>query len=88
MKVLGFLLAVAGVLFGVWAGVWWAFIGGIVSVIQEIKAPDTDAINLALGIARIFFAGLIGTMSGTLAVIPGIALMNGSDYNRKPWKRR
>lgn len=75
MKVVfGILMIVAGVLFGLWAGVWWAFIGGIVDVVDGIKAVDTDAGMIAIGAAKVFFAVAIGWLSALLLIIPGMVI--------------
>jgi uncharacterized membrane protein len=73
--VLGILLIVAGVIFGLWVGVWWAFIGGIIDIVNVIRATDLDAMNLAIGIAKVMFAGVAGTLSAYLGIIPGLALI-------------
>ena len=53
------ILALATVAFAVWAGIWWAFIGGIVALIESVKASPTVPLDIALSIARILFTGLI-----------------------------
>ena len=73
--VIGALLMLAGVVFGIWAGVWWAFIGGIVMVIEQIRAPHIEALQVAFGIARIVFAGVIGWAAAGLLIIPGQAML-------------
>ena len=79
MKVLfGILLMLIGVVFGLWAGLWWAFIGGIVDVIREILAPDLNALNIGIGIAKIFFAGLIGWAAAAIALVPGYAIVKSA----------
>ena len=68
-------MIVGGIVFGLWAGIWWAFIGGIVDVVGAIRATDFIAMDLAFGVAKIMFAGLIGTLSGVVFVIPGVAML-------------
>lgn len=53
-------LIIFGVIFGLYAGVWWAFIGGIIQVIVACKATTIVASTLAFGIAKIVFAPVIG----------------------------
>ena len=74
--ILGGVLVLGGVAFGVWAGLWWAFIGGIVQVIQAVQASPVDAMDIALGIARFMLAGVIGTLAATVVVIPGLKMLN------------
>lgn len=78
MKVIiGLLMVVAGVVFGLWAGVWWALIGGIVDVIEQVRAPELSALAVAIGVAKVLFAGVIGYLSFAVLAIPGIAIANG-----------
>lgn len=77
--ILGVLLIVAGIAFGAWAAVWWAFIGGIVDVIREVRAPNLDAMNVATGVAKVIFAGAIGWLAAMVAVLPGYALVASAD---------
>jgi hypothetical protein len=77
-KTLGILLMIAGVAFGVYAGLWWAFIGGIVDVISAIRAPELVAMNIAIGVAKVIFAGVIGGVCGIVAVAPGYVLLKSA----------
>jgi hypothetical protein len=72
----GVVLIIAGIAAGLYFGFWWAFIGGIIQVVTEIRQPTLDAMNIALGILRIMGAGLIGHMALLVLVIPGINLFN------------
>ena len=76
--ILGLLLIVVGIVAGLWAGVWWAFIGGIVGVIEAIRAPELVAMSVAVNVAKILFAGLIGWAAAALAMLPGYALVKSA----------
>lgn len=73
--IIGALLMIAGVAVGIYCGLWWAFIGGIVDVVREIRADDLNALSLAIGIAKVFFAGFIGWASAGLGMVPGYLLL-------------
>lgn len=75
MKVVGVLLILAGVVVGLYAGVWWAFIGGIVDILNEVRAPELSSINVAIGVAKVVFSGFIGWVSGMLLMVPGVAML-------------
>lgn len=75
MKILGAAMVFLGVAVGVYIGLWWAFIGGIVDVINAIRAPEVVAINVAIGVVKVMFAGAIGVVSGIIAILPGLALL-------------
>ncbi len=74
-SVLGILLIICGIGLGGYVGIWWCFIGGIVQIIEQIRAPDLSAMLVAIGVLKIFAAGFCGMISGVILVIPGVALI-------------
>lgn len=70
-NVLGIILIFVGIVLGLYFGIWWAFIGGIVGVIEEIRAEHLNAMNVAFNIAKVCFSGLIGSLVSYLFIIPG-----------------
>ena len=69
--IIGFIMIIFGVLLGLYVGIWVCFVGGIVQIIEQIRAEQLIAMKVAIGIARVFFAGLIGTLCAYVFVIPG-----------------
>ena len=69
-------MVLGGIGFGIYVGVWLMFIGGIVQLIEAIRAENLVTMEVAIGVARIVFAGFIGTLSAFLLIIPGAALCN------------
>jgi hypothetical protein len=57
---IGIILFIVAIGAGVWAGVWWAFVGGIVQVINACQVHPVNAMSIAMGVARVFFCGLVG----------------------------
>lgn len=74
-NVLGVLLMVAGVLFGVYVGVWLCLVGGIVQIVQSVQGSSVDALGIAFGIVRVLGTGFAGGITAVVAVIPGYAMM-------------
>ena len=74
----GIAMMVAGVAAGLYFGVWWAFIGGIVNVIEEVRAPNLNAMNVAIGVAKVIFAGAIGWAAALVGILPGYAIATGN----------
>ena len=70
-EIVGLIMMMAGLGLGLYMGIWWAFIGGIVQVLQEIKADEIQALNVAFGIARVVFAAAIGWLSAVILLFPG-----------------
>ena len=73
--ILGLLLLLGAAVLGLYCGVWWAFIGGIVDVINEVRAPDLSALAVAIGVAKIMFAGVIGYVAFVIPGAFGLALL-------------
>lgn len=74
-NVVAVLMIVGGVALGLYVGVWLCFIGGIVQIVDGVKAIPTDGLDIALGILRIVVAGAAGGISAFLLVIPGVAAL-------------
>jgi hypothetical protein len=76
MKILGVILMIAGVVIGVYLGIWWAFIGGIVDIIDAAKAADVSGMAIAMGAAKILFFELIGGVPGVIICGAGYLAYN------------
>lgn len=74
-ETIGILLVIAGIASGIYFGLWWAFIGGIISIVEQVRSPAIDAMTLALGIVRILFAAFIGWVCALVLIIPGVAIL-------------
>ncbi len=69
--ILGIALVLVGAVGGLYLGVWWAFVGGIVDIINQIRAEVLEPLIIALGIAKMLFAGVIGWGFFAICLIPG-----------------
>lgn len=69
----GGLIILAGLVLGVWLGVFVMFIGGIVQIVNEVKG-SLEALPIAWGILRIILAGAVGWISAIALIIPGFVL--------------
>lgn len=74
-NVLGILFMICGVALGLYAGLWWAFIGGIMDIVAAVQLQDVPPMEVAIGIAKIVFAGAIGAFSAFVLMLPGAALL-------------
>jgi len=73
--ILGIFLIIAGVFLGLYVGIWVCFIGGIVQIIEQIRAEHLVAMKVAIGLAKIVCAGLLGWLSALIFVVPGLGLV-------------
>lgn len=77
-RVIGLVFIAAGVALGLYVGIWWAFIGGIVDILNELKAPTISELNVAVGLAKAVFAALIGWLAALFPVAMGVAILEDS----------
>ena len=84
--IIGFIVFLVGVLFASYFGVWCMFIGGIVEVmtgtaqiiksVQENQIITTEiAFVIAIGIAKVVLAPIVGFLSIIFFSIPGIKIV-------------
>lgn len=79
MKVIsGVLLILAGIVLGCYVGIWLMFVGGIVDVIEQVRAETLEAMAVAIGVAKILFAGFIGWLTAVVFCFPGAILIKES----------
>jgi hypothetical protein len=73
--IIGAGMILVGIVLGLYVGVWVLFIGGIIDVIEQIKADELQAMAVAIGVAKVIFAGLGGWLSAILLIIPGMVIV-------------
>lgn len=73
-QLFGCLLVLTGIAIGLYIGIWWGFIGGIVAVAEALKATEVVPYDVAYGVARIFFCQFLGFAAGVLPVFVGYVL--------------
>jgi hypothetical protein len=73
--VIGVIIIVLGIILGLYVGVWFCLIGGIVQTIEAVRANPISSMDVAIGIARIFFSGLAGWCSFFMVWAIGISVL-------------
>ena len=73
-SIVGLFLIILGVVAGLFVGGYVCFYGGIVQVIDGIKA-GWQASEIALGILRFVCTGVAGVISAMVLVIPGTKML-------------
>lgn len=58
-NVIASFIAVIAALVAVYVGVWTMFIGGIIQGIEGIKETPVNSMDIAFGVTRVIFAGLV-----------------------------
>lgn len=89
-KTLGVIGIVLGVLLGLYIGVWIMFVGGIIGIVNFIEGivnGNTDGMLLAISIVKIIFAGLVGTLSAYMFILPSFALIGNDTKKYKTFRK-
>lgn len=74
---LGLFLILIGIVIGLYLGIYWAFVGGLVQVFEQIRAPIMNSRILATGIVKVLFSGLIVRCLALIFIIPGYYISRG-----------
>lgn len=78
MKVLGYLIMIAGVVVGAWLTIWWGWVGGIVALIEAAKLTPVDSYGVAISLVRILFANVVGGVVGWLLFMLGAGIASAA----------
>jgi hypothetical protein len=77
MKAKGFigtLVVALGICLGLYVGFWVMFVGGVMDVVEQVRAEVMSKMVLALGIAKILFASFVGWVIVAFSVFIGTEL--------------
>lgn len=86
-KILGVISIIVGIFAGLVVGIWWAFIGGIIQVVNALQASPIVGSDVAVGAAKILLATPIGEVVAGLFILAGITLI-GIDFSLGKKKRK
>ena len=84
--VIGILLIVGGLALGVYVGLWVFLVGGIVQIVQAIRADELPVNDLAWGIGKVLFAGFAGWLSAVVLMFPGYLMLAGEAPKRRRFR--
>ena len=73
---IGILLIIAGFVIALYVGIYLMFIGGIVELIQTIKANNLNSAALTWAIIKIYVARFIGALIGIIIITIGWFIWN------------
>lgn len=82
-KIFGVLLAIAGIVTGIWVDIWLLLVGGIKMIVAGVTTDPVNGSDIAWGIVRVLCTGVGGTIS-VVAIIAGVSLaLYGSTRRRR-----
>lgn len=70
-KIIGILIAIAGIILGIYVGIWLMLAGGITQIVNSIN--PINGLGIALGILRITFCE-VGVLIAWLGIVIGSAI--------------
>lgn len=76
MKVLGISVAIIGILAALFVGGYLMFIGGIIQFVDGIEADPNSGSDIAWGITRFLFSGLVGWIIAFCGIGLGAAIVD------------
>ena len=71
-------MILSGIALGLYVGVWLCLVSGIIGLVDVVKMHNYDSMAIALSIARIICAGLLGSVSGYMLIIPGFIILRNN----------
>ena len=78
LSIIGVIIILASVIGGLYIGGWILFIGGIVQVVEAIKATPVEAFDIAVGLFKVVLASTVGTLIAVLGAMLGASLVKTS----------
>lgn len=73
--ILGSLLIITGIISGLYVGIYVMFVGGIIQVINAIRATSLIPMDFAVGLAKIIFCSLVGYITVFIPVTIGVIII-------------
>lgn len=70
-KIIGTLIAIAGIILGIYVGIWLMFAGGIIQIVNSIN--PINGLGIALGILRMIFCE-VGGFIAWLGIAIGLTI--------------
>lgn len=77
--IIGVLLFIIGILGGFYLGFWIMLVGGIVDIINGIKAPIVEVTVIGVGLLKMIFSGIVGWFTFWFCTIFAVAFISASN---------
>jgi hypothetical protein len=63
LTLIGIILFALGIAAGIYVGFWVMLVGGLLEIIDAIKAPVTSASEIGFGLLRMIFSSAVGAIT-------------------------
>ena len=74
--IMGFACIIAGIATGIYFGLWWAFIGGIIDIINAVTPTPISTMGIAFGVLKMVLASAIGWVCVAIFWVVGMSFLN------------
>ena len=82
---IGVLLIIAGVLLGLYVGLYLCFYSGILQIINGFQANPISGNEIAMGVVKMMCFALTGAISAFVLISPGVAIIKSVARKRGWW---
>lgn len=73
---IGIILMILAIPVALYVGGWVLFIGGVIQVVEALKATPIEALGIAIGLLRVLCASAVGIFTFWVGFIFGASLAN------------
>lgn len=74
-QIYGIILIIIGIIVGLYIGLWVLFIGGIIQIVEAIRAEYFIPMDLGIGVVKMVLASTCGGLAGYAFIIPGYLML-------------
>lgn len=68
-------IIIIGLVLAVYVGLWIMFIGGIVQIIESVKATPVEAMGIAVGFVRVILASFSAGLCIVASFVAGLLIL-------------
>jgi hypothetical protein len=73
-SLIGYTLIFSGIILGIYVGFWVMFVGGIMDLIETVRAETLIKMDVFIGIMKMVLAGMVGVIIATTGIYLGTLL--------------
>lgn len=88
---LGIIGVIAGMALGLYVGVYLCLVGGVMGLVEAVNIMTdggaADGALIAWSVVKVLFAGVAGSISAYVLVLPSLALMSVGQVTNKRKRR-
>ena len=75
-NILGIVIIITGICASIYLGLWILFVGGILDIVNAVRAPILIGSDIGFGVIKMIVAVFVGTICGWLSVLAGAVFLD------------